>query len=205
MVAVTEQVASLPRRSPAPPRPGAGAEHRRCRPPSRPLPCRWQQDEPSFEHHFDFAPKACFADLLPAPARSRPAAIPFNEDLTKVAEVTFGESLSKELPKQDAMEAAPSPRSTHLNSKRTDGFVLALLDNRTDVAACRSSWGTNARLWPGPHLRSGCGSRSAKPACREERRRPCRQAFNGLAVVGVENEKQLAGTNANQEMIRHRP
>ena len=85
---------------------------------------------------FKLDPKASLADLLPKPAKTSPQ-LPMwtNEDLAKVPELTFGEPLSKDLTKIQAMEktAHVMAKINHLNGKKRDGFMLAMLEQRSDL------------------------------------------------------------------------
>jgi hypothetical protein len=91
-----------------------------------------------FEVRFKFTvdPKAQLRQLLPTPPHSMPK-LPHwtNEDLAKVSELTFGEPISKELSKHNAMEktAHVMAKINHLNAKKRDGFMLAMLEQRPDL------------------------------------------------------------------------
>jgi hypothetical protein len=94
--------------------------------------------KPPLEVRFKFRidKKASLTDLLPTPAKAS-AKLPLwtNEDLAKVSELTFGEPISKELPKHKAMKttAHVMAKINHLNAKKTDGFMLAMLEQRSDL------------------------------------------------------------------------
>lgn len=85
---------------------------------------------------FKIDPKSTPLSLLPA-APKTPSKLPIwtNEDLTRVAEVTFGDPVSKTLEKNKALEATAHvlAKVNHLNAKKTDGFMLAMLEHRTDL------------------------------------------------------------------------
>ena len=76
------------------------------------------------------------ADLLPPPVKAS-AKLPHwtNEDLARVPEVEFGEPVPKKLDKIKAMEATAHlmAKINHLNAKKTDGFMEALIANRPDL------------------------------------------------------------------------
>ncbi len=82
---------------------------------------------------FKIEPATPLADLLPAPPRT-PLALPpyLNDDLTKVAEVTFGAPVDRQshTEKETAHIVA---KINHLNQKDPDGFLKALLANRPDL------------------------------------------------------------------------
>jgi hypothetical protein len=87
---------------------------------------------------FDFKidPKIPIASLLPA-APKTPAKLPLwtNEDLAKAPEATFGEPIAKNLERTKALEATAHilAKVNHLNAKKSDGFMLAMLEHRTDL------------------------------------------------------------------------
>ncbi len=85
---------------------------------------------------FKIDPKVSLTELLPAAPKAA-AKLPLwtNEDLAKVAELTFGEPISKKLPKHKAMEttAHVMAKINHLNLKKTDGFMLAMIEQRSDL------------------------------------------------------------------------
>jgi len=74
--------------------------------------------------------------LLPTPPKVS-AKLPLwtNEDLAKVPELTIGEPLSKTLIKEKALEATAQmlAKVNQLNRKKTDGFMLALIEQRPDL------------------------------------------------------------------------
>jgi hypothetical protein len=85
---------------------------------------------------FKIDAKAPLADLLPA-APKMPAKLPawMNEDLSKVAELAFSDPIAGDLDRMKAMEtiAHGMAKINHLNRKKSDGFVLALIENRGDL------------------------------------------------------------------------
>jgi hypothetical protein len=87
-----------------------------------------------FKFKIDLTAPLC--ELLPAPPKTSVKLPPWtNEDLTMVPELTFGEPISKELPKQKAMEttAHVMAKINHLNWTKTDGFMRAMLEQRPDL------------------------------------------------------------------------
>ena len=89
---------------------------------------------PSFR--FEIDAKASLPDLLPKPLKTASKSpLWTNEDLAKVAELTFGEPIAKDLSKFDAMQgtAHVMAKINHLNGKKRDGFMLALIDKRDDL------------------------------------------------------------------------
>jgi hypothetical protein len=85
---------------------------------------------------FTIDPKTPLADLLPTPLNTTTKLPPWtNEDLAKVPELTFGQAISKELPKHKAMEltAHGMAKINHLNRAKTDGFMLAMIEQRSDL------------------------------------------------------------------------
>ena len=103
---------------------------------------------PNFKFKIDR--NASLTDLLPVKPKTH-AKLPLwtNEDLAKVPELAFGEPISRKLSKDQAMMATAHAMAkiNHLNTKRTDGFMLAMLEQRTDLRglpflmgdACRTS------------------------------------------------------------------
>jgi hypothetical protein len=85
---------------------------------------------------FKIDAKTPLSDLLPA-APKTPAKLPAwtNEDLANVPELMFGDPIGKDLHKMKAMEKAAHilAKANHLNRKKTDGFMLALIEQRGDL------------------------------------------------------------------------
>jgi hypothetical protein len=151
--------------------------------------------------NFKLDPKTPLADLMPPPARYlTKAPIPFNEDLTKVPEIAFGESIAKESPKHDAMEsiAHATAKINHLNLKKTDGFMLAMLDKRSDLRGMPFLMGEE------------CRTREDQAKIFAEVANAVNQAFRGakegnlpdgmMALAASLSERKLGG-QANPEMI----
>jgi hypothetical protein len=85
---------------------------------------------------FNIEPKSSLTELLPAlPTASAKLPLWTNEDLARVTELTFGEPISKSLAKHQAMEATAHvvAKVNHLNRGKTDGFMLAMIEQRHDL------------------------------------------------------------------------
>ena len=99
-------------------------------PPPPPFPVA----SPRFTFKVDV--KAPLSDLLPA-APKTPAKLPAwtNEDLAKVSEVTFADPVAKDIDRMKAMEriAHVLAKVNHVDRQRTDGFLLALIEQRGDL------------------------------------------------------------------------
>ncbi len=91
---------------------------------------------PSPRFSFKFDKNEPITTLLPA-APKTPSKLPIwtNEDLTKVPEVTFGEPVAKNLDKTKALEATAHilAKVNQLNARKTDSFMLAMMEHRTDL------------------------------------------------------------------------
>ncbi len=85
---------------------------------------------------FKIDAKAPLSELLPA-APKTPAQLPAwtNEDLAKVPELAFGDPIAKDLKKMEALEKTAHilAKVNHLNRQKSDGFMLALLEQRDDL------------------------------------------------------------------------
>ena len=98
--------------------------------------------------NFNIDPKTPLADLLPTPVKTSAKMTPWtNEDFAKVPELTFGEHIAKDLPKQKAMErtAHVMAKINHLNAKKTDGFMLAMITERDDLRGLPFRMGDECR------------------------------------------------------------
>jgi hypothetical protein len=99
--------------------------------PGMPMP---MQMPPRFTFKIDA--KAPLSELLPA-APKTPAQVPAwtNEDLGKVPELAFGDPIAKDLGKMKALEMTAHilAKVNHLNRKKADGFMIALLEQRGDL------------------------------------------------------------------------
>jgi hypothetical protein len=81
-------------------------------------------------------PNTPLSDLVPAaPKKSAKVAPPFNEDLRQVTELGFGEPISNRLKFEESVAQTEQiyARINHLNQKKRDGFLVAMLDRRTDL------------------------------------------------------------------------
>ena len=97
---------------------------------------------------FKIDPKVPLFELVPAPPKTTPnLPVWTNEDLAKVPELTFGEPISKELTKHKAMEgtAHVMAKINHLNTKKRDGFMLAMIERRPDLRGLPFLMGDDCR------------------------------------------------------------
>ena len=92
----------------------------------QPLPLRFT---------FKIDPKAPVKDLLPTPPQAQLPLLYLNEDLAKVPEVMFGEPLRKDLGRDKVLEQTAHiiAKINHLNVKKTDGFMEAMIAQRADL------------------------------------------------------------------------
>jgi hypothetical protein len=94
--------------------------------------------------HFQIDPKTPLKDLLPVPPKQQPASGPLlHDDLTAVPEVSFQEPYGADALKQTAHAIA---KINHLNRKKTDGFLEALLGERADLSGMPFSMGDSCRM-----------------------------------------------------------
>jgi hypothetical protein len=97
---------------------------------------------------FKIDAKAPMTTLLPAAPKTA-AKLPMwtNEDLTKVPELRIGEPLPKSIEKNKGLEATAHmlAKVNHLNAKKTDGFMLAMLENRPDLRGLPFLMGDDCR------------------------------------------------------------
>ncbi|MBX9582993.1 MAG: HEAT repeat domain-containing protein, partial [Gemmataceae bacterium] len=100
---------------------------------------------PRFPLHIP--PTAKAVDLLPAPPKAAPAGPALTDDLTKVPEVAFAEQPDKAVDVAKRTEAAAHQlaKIAHLNAKKTDAFMTALLENRSDLAGLPFVMGDDCR------------------------------------------------------------
>lgn len=109
-------------------------------------------NRPFFDFRFKFKldSQAPLIDFLPTTEKMPSMSpLPFNEDLAQVAEISFGVPMPKGTSKHEAMEAIAHTiaKINHLNAKKHDGFILAMIENREDLRGlpflmgddCRSS------------------------------------------------------------------
>ncbi len=108
-------------------------------PPAMPSPVRFT---------FTFDPKTPIADLLPKAVALQPLPDWRNEDLAKVPELAVGEPVPKALTKEQALKATAHllAKINHLNQRKTDGFVLALLDRRAELRGLPMRMGEQCRM-----------------------------------------------------------
>jgi hypothetical protein len=98
--------------------------------------------------NFKIDPHAPTKDLLPAAPKAAPGATPvLTDDLAKIPEVAFEAKPEKvtnddKLTRQAAHQLA---KINHLNAKKTDAFMTALLDNRPDLAGMPFRMGDDCR------------------------------------------------------------
>jgi hypothetical protein len=98
--------------------------------------------------NFKILPNAQTKDLLPTPPKTQPPTGPvLADDLTKVPEVEFQAKPEKitqdgKLTEQTAHQLA---KINHLNAKKTDAFMVALLESREDLAGLPFVMGDDCR------------------------------------------------------------
>jgi hypothetical protein len=196
---VTERIPTAvpapPAMAPAPAQPALAASSPAVVPtPPSPVEIRFR---------FKIDPKS---NLLPAPAKSltrRP--IPFNEDLTKVPEITFGEPIAKDLAKQDAMEATAHAMAkiNHLNLKKTDGFMLAMLDKRADLRGMPFLMGEECRTREDQARVFSHVAEAVQQALRGVKANDNDNLGDGLSAFSIAtlDSKQFTAMRANQEMV----
>ncbi len=101
---------------------------------------------PRFEFKID--PNAPVKDLFPTPPKVKPVAGPIlTDDLTKVPEAEFQARPEKvtndgKLTEQVAYQLA---KINHLNAKKTDAFMVALVESRADLAGLPFAMGDDCR------------------------------------------------------------
>jgi hypothetical protein len=98
---------------------------------------------------FSIDPKAPLKDLLPATPKGRQPAGPLlGDDLAQVPEVTFHEPLSRNTPSNKAMEhnAHWIAKINHVNQKKADAYVQALVEQRADLSGLPFAMGDDCRL-----------------------------------------------------------
>jgi hypothetical protein len=97
---------------------------------------------------FKIDPKTPLKDLLPAPPKVTKAAGPFlSDDLARVPEVQFQAPPSRDVANQEATKQTAHliARINHLNTKKTDGFLLALTGERADLTGLPFAMGDACR------------------------------------------------------------
>ena len=95
--------------------------------------------------HFTIAPNTPLKDLLPLPPHAMLAQSPrLIDDISQVPEVAFQEPLAKS-PDALRQTAHTIAKINHLNHKKSDGFVDALLRARPDLAGLPMAMGDTCR------------------------------------------------------------
>jgi hypothetical protein len=97
-----------------------------------------------------FDPKTPLDALLPQPPRAADRGARLPKTLAEVPEVFFQEPLAKKSDVADAMHhtARVIDRIHHLNAKNADGFVIAMLSKRADLAGLPFIMGDDCRMKP---------------------------------------------------------
>jgi hypothetical protein len=145
----------VPGGGPGQPQPGAGGQPSLSTPglpntpvlpgaafPGQPVP------QPGRRFHFQIDPKAPVKDLLPtAPKAAAPTGPVLTDDLAKVPEVAFRARPAKvtsdgKLTEEAAHQLA---KINHLNAKKRDAFMTALLEGRADLAGMPFLMGDDCR------------------------------------------------------------
>lgn len=97
---------------------------------------------------FKIDPNTPIKDLLPTPPTVKPVTGPvLTDDLTKVPEAEFQARTEKVAPngKQTEQLAHQLAKINHVNAKKTDAFMTALLANREDLAGLPFAMGDDCR------------------------------------------------------------
>jgi len=151
--------------------------------------------------NFKIDPKTPLKDLLPIPPTAHRSAGPaIDDDLTRVPEIAFQKPLAKDLPAGKALEATAHTMAkiNHLNQKKTDAFMEALLGSRADLSGLPFAMGDSCRL---KHERSRHFQQALNTV---------RQAMGQQAIVIAEelvsrnNAKQFWRDDAEQFCQRYR-
>src|SRR5262249_21196365 len=93
-------------------------------------------------------PKTPLKDLLPTPPKAGESRGPLlSDDLAQVPELSFQEPPVKGTPSDKALHhnAHTIAKINHLNQKKTDGFMEALLAGRTDLSGLTFAMGDAGR------------------------------------------------------------
>jgi hypothetical protein len=115
-----------------------------------------QQPTPNFiaagpgglRFQFKIDPNTPLNDLLPVPPKVRRLAGPvLTDDLAQVPEILFQEPLARKLGSQKALQQTAHliAKINHLNQKKTDAFIEALLQKRADLAGLPFAMGDACR------------------------------------------------------------
>jgi hypothetical protein len=97
---------------------------------------------------FKIDPKTPTKDLLPTPPKVKPVGGPLlSDDLAKVPEVEFQARPEKPAADPKRLESAAHQlaKINHLNAKKTDAFMAALLESRDDLAGLPFAMGDDCR------------------------------------------------------------
>jgi hypothetical protein len=106
------------------------------------------EDDGVKRFHFRIAANTPLQELLPVPPKSQAAVAPLTgDDLSAVPEVVYQEPWATDLPKEKALEktALAIARVNHLNRKKTDAFIEALVHSRPDLAGLPFAMGDACR------------------------------------------------------------
>jgi hypothetical protein len=98
--------------------------------------------------NFKIDPKTPTKDLLPAPPKvDRPTGPVTADDLTKVPEIEFQARPAKGTPTDKLMQqtAHQLAKINHMNAKKTDAFMAALLESRADLKGMPFTMGDDCR------------------------------------------------------------
>jgi hypothetical protein len=107
-------------------------------------PDRLVRSAPQFKFNID--PATPVKDLLPIPPKKlADSKLILVEDLSQVREITFQEPLAK-TPEALAQTAHAMAKINHLNRQKPDGFLLALLGERPDLAGLPMAMGDACRM-----------------------------------------------------------
>jgi hypothetical protein len=97
---------------------------------------------------FNISPQTPLKDLLPTVPKAKGSTGPLlGEDLARVPEVEFEAALAKKITGPEATKhiAHQIAKINHLNAKKTDGFLEALRDRRTDLNGLAFAMGDACR------------------------------------------------------------
>jgi hypothetical protein len=149
---------------------------------------------------FKIDPETPLGELLPVPLNT-PTKLPLwtNENLAKVPELTFGEPISKTLAKEKAMEttAHVMAKINHLNLKKTDGFMLAMIEKRPDLRGlpfllgdncCTGAEQAQAFALVADSIRQALSSAKACGADREARERFWSSVWRRFGASGADEK-----------------
>ena len=117
-------------------------------PPGQPMPASLPTGLQ--RHTFTFDASTPANKLMPTPPKARPMAGPLTtDDLAKVPEVEFELETAGVHPNEATKQAAHQlAKINHLNAKKTDAFMTALLESRADLAGLPFVMGDDCRTDP---------------------------------------------------------